>query len=62
MHPIIETEIMRTRTAEAHRKADQDRLAQAARQGRRALRPHRTARVLPRLRLRPRPAPVGDLS
>jgi hypothetical protein len=36
MHPIIEDEIMKTRTAGAHRRADQARLAQAARQGRRA--------------------------
>jgi hypothetical protein len=35
MHPIIEPEIMKTRTAEAHRRADQARLARAAGQGRR---------------------------
>ena len=36
MHPIIEAEIMKTRTAGAHGRADQARLAQAARHGRRA--------------------------
>jgi hypothetical protein len=35
MHPIIEPEIMKTRTVQAHRRADQARLARAARQGRR---------------------------
>lgn len=53
MHPTIETEIMKTRTAERQRKADQDRLAQAAKQGRRAVWQHRMPRVLRRLRLRP---------
>ena len=61
MHPIIQTEIMNTRTAERHRKADQARLAQAAKQGRRAIRQHGTSRVLRRLRLRPVPVPAGDL-
>jgi len=50
MHPIIEAEIMKTRTAGAQRRADQARLARAARQGRRALRPLRMPRVLPGLR------------
>jgi len=50
MRPIIETEIMKTRTAGAHRRGDQARLAQAARQGRRTLRPFRMPRVLPGLR------------
>jgi hypothetical protein len=45
MHPIIEAEIMKTRTAGAHRRADQARLAQAAKRGRRALRQHGTPRV-----------------
>lgn len=45
MHPIIETEIMKTRTAGAHRRADQARLAQAARRG------HRGRRALPLLRM-----------
>ena len=53
MHPTIQTEIMKTRTAERQRKADQDHLAQAAKQGRRAVRQHRVPRVLRRLRLRP---------
>jgi hypothetical protein len=53
MHPTIETEIMKTRTAERQRKANQARLAQAAEQGRRAVRQHGTPRVLRRLRLRP---------
>ena len=50
MHPIIQAEIMKTRTVGAHRRADQARLAQAARQGRRMLRPFRMPRVLPGLR------------
>ena len=53
MHPTIQTEIMKTRTAERQRKADQDHLAQAAKQGRWAVRQHRAPRVLRRLRLRP---------
>jgi hypothetical protein len=53
MHPTIEAEIMKTRTAGAHRRADQARLAQAARRGRRALRQHGTPRMLPGLRPRP---------
>ena len=63
MHPIIQTEIMNARTAERHRRADQARLAQAAKQGRRAIRQHGASRVLRRLRLRLRPVPVpaGDL-
>jgi hypothetical protein len=52
MHPIIEAEIMKTRTAGALRRADQARLAQAAKR-RRALRQHGTPRVLPGLRPRP---------
>jgi endonuclease YncB( thermonuclease family) len=53
MHPTIETEIMKTRTADRQRKAHQDRLAQAAKQGRRGIWQHGTPRVLRRLRLRP---------
>lgn len=53
MHPIIEAEIMKTRTAEAHRRADQARLAGAG-QGRRALRPLRLPQLLPS----PRPWPA----
>jgi hypothetical protein len=53
MHPTIEAEIMKTRADGAHRKADQARLARAAKDGRRAFRPDSTSRVLPRLRLRP---------
>jgi len=53
MHPTIQTEIMKTRTAERQHKGDQARLAQAAKQGRRAVRQHGTPRVLRRLRLRP---------
>ena len=53
MHPIIETEIMKTRTAERRRQADQARLAQAAGQGRRTIRQPGTSRVMRRLRLRP---------
>ena len=41
---------MKTRTAEAHRRADQARLARAAGQGRRALRPLRLPQLLPSLR------------
>jgi len=55
MHPILQTELMKTRTAERQRMADQDRLVQAAKQGRRAVRQHGTPRVLRRLRLRPVP-------
>lgn len=53
MHPTIEAQIMKTRTDGAHRRADQARLARTAKEGRRALRPDGTSRVLPRLRLRP---------
>jgi len=53
MHPIIEAEIMNTRTTGAHRRGDQARLAQAAKRRRRALRQHGTPRVLPGLRPRP---------
>jgi hypothetical protein len=53
MHPTIETELMKTRTAGAHRRGDEARLAQTARQRRRALRQHGTPRVLPGLRPRP---------
>lgn len=59
MHPIIEAGIMKTPDqAEAHRRADQARLARAAGQGRRALRPLRLPRLLPRLR--PRPIRAGN--
>lgn len=53
MHPTIQAQIMKTRTGEAHREADQARLARAAKEDRRARRPNGTSRVLPRLRLRP---------
>ena len=53
MHSIIEAEIMKTRTADAHHRADQARLARSAGQGRRALRPLRLPQLLPSLRLWP---------
>ena len=53
MHPIIEAEIMKTRTDGAHRRADQARLAQAAKRRRRALRQDGTPSRLPGLRPRP---------
>jgi hypothetical protein len=53
MHPDFRTEIMKARTAEAHRNADRERLARAAGQGRLALRREGRRQLLPRLRLRP---------
>ena len=53
MHPTMQIELMKTQTAERQRKADQDRLVRAAKQGRRIARQHDTPRVLRRLRLRP---------
>ena len=53
MHPDFRTEIMKARTADAHRTADRDRLARAAGQGRPAQRRDGIRRLLPRLRLRP---------
>jgi hypothetical protein len=50
MHPTIQTQIIKARTADCHRQAHQARLAHAARQGRRALRQPGTPRVLPGLR------------
>ncbi len=50
MHQTIQTEIIKAHTAELHRQACQARLAQAARQDRRALRPHGTPRMLAGLR------------
>ena len=53
MHPDFRTEIMKARTAEAHRNADRERLARAVEQGRPALRRDGRRQLLPRLRLRP---------
>lgn len=53
MHPDIHAEIMKARTGDAHRRADQTRMARAVEQGRPAPRRYRTRRLLPRLRLRP---------
>jgi hypothetical protein len=53
MHPDFRTEIMKARTAEAHREVDRDRLAQAVEQGRPAQQRASIRRLLPRLRLRP---------
>jgi hypothetical protein len=53
MHPDFRTEIMKARTAEAHRNADRERLARAVEQGRPALRREGRRQLLPRLRLRP---------
>jgi len=50
MHPTIQTEIMKTRTAGMHRQAEQTRLAQGAKQQRRTLRQQGTPRVLRVLR------------
>ena len=58
MHPTIEAQIMKTRTEGAHRRADQARLARAARKSRRALQPDGTSRARPRLRLRLRLRPL----
>jgi hypothetical protein len=53
MHPDFRAEIMKARTAAARREADQDRLAQAFKQDRPALRRDGARWPLPRLRLRP---------
>jgi hypothetical protein len=53
MHPDFRTEIMKARTAEAHRNADRERLARAVGWGRPALRRDGRRLLLPRLRLRP---------
>jgi hypothetical protein len=53
MHEAIHAEIMKARTADAHRRADEVRLAQAFKQDRSALRWDGMRRLLPRLRLRP---------
>ena len=53
MYPTMHTEIIKARTAELHRQAHHARLARAARQSRRALRPHGTLRVLAGFRARP---------
>ena len=53
MHEAIHAEIMTARTADAHRRADEVRLAQAFKQDRPALRWDGVRRLLPRLRLRP---------
>jgi hypothetical protein len=53
MHPDFRAEIMKARTAEAHREADRDRLARAVEQGRPAQQRDGIHRLLPRLRLRP---------
>lgn len=50
MYQTIQTEIIKTHTAELHRQARLARLAQVTRQDRRALRPHGTPRVLAGLR------------
>jgi hypothetical protein len=62
MHPDFRTEIMKARSAEAHREMDRDRLARAVAQGRPTQRREGIYRLLPRLRLRPllrRLAPKG---
>jgi hypothetical protein len=53
MHPTIQAQIIKIRTDELYREADRARLARAAKEGRRALRPNGMSRVLPGLRLRP---------
>ncbi len=50
MHPTIQMDIMKARTAELHRQAHQARLAQSVRQDRRALPQRGTRRLLPGLR------------
>ena len=56
MHPDFRAEIMTARTADAHRRADEARLAEAFNQAGPALRRDDTRRLLPRLRL---PAGAG---
>ena len=53
MHDAIHAEIMKARTADAHRTADRECLAQAFKQNRPARRWDDTGRLVPRLRLRP---------
>ena len=53
MHPDFRAEIMQARAAEAHRRADDARLARAFDQARPALRQDDARRLLPLLRLRP---------
>jgi hypothetical protein len=53
MHDAIHAEIMKARTADAHRTADRERVARAFKQDRPALRRDDARRLLPRLRLRP---------
>ena len=53
MHPDFRVEIMKARPAEAHRRADQARLAQAFKQDRPAVRRNGTRWMLRRLLLRP---------
>ena len=53
MHPDFRSEIMKARTANAHHRADEARLAQAFKQDRPAPRRDDTRRLLPRLGLRP---------
>jgi hypothetical protein len=53
MHEAIHAEIIKARTADAHRRADEVRLAQAFKQDRPALRRDDMRRLLQRLRLRP---------
>ena len=53
MHPDFRTEIMKARTVDAHRRADEARLAEAFKQARPAQRRDDTRRLLPRLWLRP---------
>jgi hypothetical protein len=55
MHPIMNTENIKVRTAELHRHVDHAGMVQAARARRRALQPLRIPRVLAGLRLRLRP-------
>jgi len=53
MHPDFRAEIMMARTADAHRRADEARLARAFKPDRLALRRDGTRRLLPRRRFRP---------
>jgi len=55
MHEAIHAEIIKARAADAHRRADEVRLAQAFKPDRPALRWDGVRRLLPRLRLRPVP-------
>jgi hypothetical protein len=52
MHQDFRAEIMKARTADAHRRADEVRMAQAFEQDRPMLRRDDARRLLPRLRLR----------